>query len=728
MTKKDREIINGHATINPKKDVVAGSYGTWNLTLTVGKHGIDDGGHIKIAWRDVSDWKRPQFLKPSNVNYTTVITTGNAELDVCFEKSGYIRPWRPCLTITIYDGFLAEGDTVTIIYGDTSEGGPGSMAQTFVEDSFEFRVLVDPFGTGQYTLVPDSPVLKIVAGDPELVRVTVPSETVIGNPTWLSVRIEDEWGNPTPHYTRTAMFSSSDPKASLPPPYTFRWKDKGVHRFEDLTFQTVGVHYVTIFDEKRNKISTSNPIVVYEKQKEVTLFWGDLHGQTEETVGTGTVDQYFCFARDAAALDFISHVGNDFQITNDHYKDTQRAVKEFHAPGRFITFLGYEWSGNTPAGGDHNVYFLKDDQIIHRSSHTQVEDKSDEKTDRYPISRLLETFHGRNDVIVIPHIGGRRANLDYHVPSLTPFIEIFSVHGHFEWFAREAVGERSLQVGFIGGSDDHTCKPGGAKPISMMEATNGGLMGVYARELTRESLWEAFRKRHVFATTGERIILHVTCGNAMMGDEITLNKPPTISVEVIGTTNLEKVEIIRGVDIIYVHQLSPSNSISNKIKIVWSGARVTTRRRNTDWSGEINIDKGKIISAEEFAFDLPWEGIIEKTNQRVSWSSTTAGDFDGVILTLEAPEDTRIMFNTKPARFSFQLNRLESPLIVEAGKIEQKVEISRISGKESPINVNFTYTDREVRPGINPYYVRVVQSDGEKAYSSPIFVKHYEKG
>jgi hypothetical protein len=723
MIKNTREISYGRASIDPKNDVVAGSYGTWILTLTIGTHGIDDGGHIKIAWRDVSDWKRPQFLNPKSPNYTTISSSGNADLDVYFEESGYIRPWRPCMTITIYDGYLVKGDTVTIIYGDTSQGGPGSMAQTFIENSFEFRVLVDPFGTGQYTLIQDSPVLKVVAGEPDILKVTGPSESVINDPTWVSVRIEDKWGNPTSRYTDTIVFSSSDPKATLPASYTFMSKDKGNHRFENLTLQTPGIHYITVTDEKTNQISTSNPIVIKKKKPKMTLFWGDLHGQTEETVGTGTIDQYFCFARDAAALDFVSHVGNDFQITKDHYKDTQRAVKEFHVPGKFITFLGYEWSGNTSAGGDHNVYFLKDDQLIHRSSHVQLEDKSDEFTDRYPISRLFDTFRGRNDVLVIPHIGGRRANLDYHESELTPFIEICSVHGHFEWFAREAVGIRGLKVGFIGGSDDHTCRPGGARPVSMMEAVNGGLMGAYARELTRESLWEAFQKRHVFATTGARIILYVTCGDAMMGDELTINQPPTISVEVFGTAGLEKVEIFRGVDPIYTHKLAESNLISDTIKIMWSGARVTTRRRNTDWSGEITIDKGKIISAKEFAFDLPWHSIGEMNEQKVSWSSTTSGDLDGIILTLEASEDTQLFFNTKPARFSIQLNRLSEPLIVEAGGIEQKVEVSCISRKETPSNVKFEYTDRKVRPGVNTYYVKVLQSDGEKAWSSPIFVK-----
>jgi hypothetical protein len=516
------------------------------------------------------------------------------------------------------------------------------------------------------------------------------------------------------------VINSNDPNAQLPRSYTFTPEDGGTHRFENLIFHTSGLNYITVCDDKREKFrNISNPVLTHEKQLELMLYWGDLHGQTEETIGTGTVDQYFRFARDAAGLDFVSHVGNDFQITKNHYKDTQRVVREFHKPGKFVTFLGYEWSGNTPAGGDHNVYFLKDDQPIHRSSHTQIKDKSDQDTDRYPISRLLETFQGRDDVLVIPHIGGRHANLDNYHPVLTPFIEICSVHGHFEWFAREAM-EKGLKVGFIGGSDDHTGRPGGARPTSMVEAVNGGLLGVYASDLTRESLWDAFSKRHVFATTGTRIILRLMCGDAMMGDEITINQPPTFFVEVIGTAGLDKVEIVRGLDNIYCHQLIQHDLSSTTMKVVWSGARVTTRRRNTEWSGEIKIDKGKIISAAEFAFDLSWHGITEYTEQKVCWISTTSGDFDGIILNVQAPEDARVSFNTKPIQFSFQLNQLKEPLIREAGGIEQKVEVSRISGEKPPTTVKFRYTDQKVSPGVNAYYVRVIQADGEKAWSSPM--------
>ena len=725
MTIDDHKTIYGHATISPEDDVIAGSYGTWTLTITIGKHGIDDGGHIKIAWRDVTDWKQPQFQNPENPNYTTVQTSGKAKIEINFQRYGFIRPWRPCLTLTIFDGYLAEGDTIIIIYGDKSEGSLGSMAQTFVEDSFEFHVLIDAFGTGQYMLIHDPPVLKIVPGEPAVMKVIIPSETELNHPIWASVRIEDRWGNPTAKYTGTINFFSNNSETKIPSSYRFRTEDEGTYRFEDIVFQKPGIHHIIASDSKLNLRGTSNPIIVYEKELELRLYWGDLHGQTEETVGTGTLDQYFRFAK-AAALDFVSHVGNDFQVTKEHFKDTQRVVKEYHEPGKFITFLGYEWSGNTPAGGDHNVYFLKDDQPIHRSSHAQIEDKSDEETDRYPISALLDTFRGRTDVLVIPHIGGRHAILDHHESSLTPFIEISSVHGHFEWFAQQAINKK-LKVGFIGGSDDHTCRPGSASPVSMLEAVNGGLMGTYANELTRNSLWEAFKNRHVYATTGKRIILRVTCGDAMMGDEIMVNQPPTIHVEVIGTTSLEKVEIVRGVDTIYNHKLSDFDLNSNKIKITWSGARVATRRRNTNWEGYLTLDKGKILSAVEFAIDLSWEGIIELREQFISWNSTTAGDIDGIILSLDAPEDTWISFNTKPAKFSFKLNQLNVPLEIDAGKFEQKVQVSRISEKETPIKVIFEFTDMKIKPGINSYYVRVIQSDGEKAWSSPIFINFKKK-
>ena len=58
----------------------------------------------------------------------------------------------------------------------------------------------------------------------------------------------------------------------------------------------------------------SNPLVV--RAGKTGAWWGDLHGQSGETVGVNTIDEYFAFGRDLAFLDVMSHQANDFQINN----------------------------------------------------------------------------------------------------------------------------------------------------------------------------------------------------------------------------------------------------------------------------------------------------------------------------------------------------------------------------------------------------------------------------
>ena len=77
----------GWAEVDPSDPVIAGQTGTWRITYHAGAQGIDDGGVIKFAWRDVSDWAYPQFEDPAAPAYATVITkTRTIEcntVDVC---------------------------------------------------------------------------------------------------------------------------------------------------------------------------------------------------------------------------------------------------------------------------------------------------------------------------------------------------------------------------------------------------------------------------------------------------------------------------------------------------------------------------------------------------------------------------------------------------------------------------------------------------------------------
>lgn len=718
LTEEQIRRYYGWAEIDPDRTVIAGETGTWRIVYHAGKYGIDDGGVIKIAWRDVSDWQRPQFDDPSAPAYASVSTTGPATLKAVFDRQRYIRPWRYCVTIDVFDDSLSEGDTITLILGDTSGGSAGSRAQTFCKDAFEFRVSVDWCGTWVYTEVP-SPKVPIASGAPDKLVVLGPSETTPGETTWIGIKAEDIWGNPCAEYRGTVKIDA-DGLNGLPKTLVFQPEYRGVRRFENVTAPATGIYRVRVRDKNNGFEAECNPLICIETRKDTQPFWGDLHGQSEETVGTNPVSSYFHFAREKAWMDFAGHQGNDFQITEAIWNEIKHQANTQNTAGKFVAFVGWEWSGNTPSGGDHNVYYPGDDGPLHRSSHVLIEDKSDIETDCQHITDLYRALRGK-DALLIPHVGGRYANLTWHDPNLETVVEVLSEWGEFEWFLKEAL-EKGYRIGFTCGSDDHKGRPGAAHPGSGAFGIYGGITCVYAKELTRESIWEAIKMRRCYGTSGQRILIDVTVGGQPMGSDLATNTPPEIAVSVWGTAPIEKVDIFRGTEIIYTHpQTIPRQQ--NRVRIAWSGQRIRARNRLVRWDGEVTIDKGRITDARGFAFDSASEGIQSASDQSVTWTSVTTGDADGVILTLDAPPDATIKFGTPVLSQALKLTEIaQGPVVIDAGGIDMQVVFEQMPtgiGRD----IAFTHTENQLHPGCHPYWVRVTQIDGGKAWVSPVYVK-----
>ncbi|MGH2561565.1 MAG: DUF3604 domain-containing protein, partial [Thermomicrobiales bacterium] len=396
----------------------------------------------------------------------------------------------------------------------------------------------------------------------------------------------------------------------------------------------------------------------------------------------------------------------------------------------------YEWSANYPAGGDHNVYFLHDDperSPIHRSSHWLIDDgDGDGETDRHPLPRLRDTFRGRDDVLILPHIGGRRANLAMlDDVARSPLIEISSVHGRFFWFAREAL-ERGLKVGFIAGSDDHCGRPGVAPPSTHDLVVPGGLSAVYAPALTRAALWNALRTRRCYGTSGPRIIVDVAADDHPMGSEYVTASAPRFSGRIAGTAPIDTIHLRRGLEIVWTYDALTApppawsqSAVHARLRIAWSGAHSKNRPKVATWDGSLTITGGAIPRAEPYNLSHPFEGLTRVTDQSVAWRSQTSGEEDGVVLDLELTPEARLDFDTPIALFTCVLADLDAePLIVEAGGIDQQVELRWVRAESGPFDVAWDWTDPSPSPGEHAYWLWVTQADGACAWSSPIFVTY----
>ncbi|MSP13731.1 MAG: DUF3604 domain-containing protein [Chloroflexi bacterium] len=725
--------LYGQVELTPSRPVVAGATGTWVLTYTTGQYGFDDGGTIKVLWRFVSDWGAPQTENPAAPNYLTATTNGQARLRLHFDPKAYVRPWQKGLVISIFDAPLEPGETVTITYGDTSGGSPGTRAQTFWEESFEFKVAVDPFGTGIFTELPSSPAIPIINGPPLQLVVVAPSEIRLDQEFTVKVRAEDMWGNPCRNYIGALAATIGQSQTT----YQGARRENGVYHISGLRCSAAGTCIVSVKDEQGLQ-AESNPIICQNPTASLPVgerrhpFWGDLHGQSEETVGTNSVEDYFRFARDFAMLDFTGHQGNDFQITQDFWERLKQTVRAFHQPHHFIPFLGYEWSATTPAGGDRNVHLIEDDAPLHRTSHQQVADRSDESADRYPITALYQTLRqetgnldpAQRKALLVPHIGGRPCNLRWHDPELEPVIEIISAWGEFEWLLREAL-ERGYVIGFSGGSDDHKGRPGASHPGAGAFGVYGGLTCVYARELTRAAIWEALWQRRCYATTGQRLLLRFATGSHMMGEIIEVAAPPLFQVEVIGTAEIERVDFFRGTELVYTFPAAMPRA-HDTVRIAWSGARIKGRARNTNWDGTLQIRDGAIRTVQGYAFDTPAEGIRSQSLDSVTWQSVTTGDTDGIIVQLDGTDSTQLEFHTNLLQQTLTLGEIRAQgggITTHLGGVDLQVVFELMPLGTGRRHLQLTYTDDRLPAAITPYWVRVTQVDGAKAWASPIYVK-----
>lgn len=710
----------GRASINLSK-VIAGGLYCFQIVYETGSFGIDDGGEIIIARRHVCDAAIPQFDDPFSPGYVSVRTDAPVSLKPRYITDRYIRPWQSCISIRVTDGSLRPGDQVLISYGAPEDKGMGFVMQTFAEKEHIFRVMVDCAGSGLFYDIDEQPVIEITGGYARELQMVAPSQIEPDQPFDVFIRAVDSYGN-IAEQTSTAV---SVYRAGQLIGQTDLQQGTGYLR--SVVLQKTGHETLTVCTSDQTLWGSSHPVHC-TRDKKLNLYWGDMHGQTKETVGTGSLDLYFTFARDKARMDFCGWQGNDFQVTDELWDAVCKATKTYHEPGRFVTFLGYEWSGTTPSGGDHNIYYLNDDQPIHRSYRWQIGMEATDDTDKHTLRDLFDTFEGRTDVMAVPHVGGRYGNIDYYDDTLIHLMEIHSHHGTFDWFVEEAIA-RGLQPGILAASDDHTCRPGLSYPTRKTSGgrlsfdVTGGYTAVYADSLTRESLWNAFRQRHTYGTTGQRILLNVTCGNQMMGDSFSIDHEPTIEVDVTGTGAIMDVEIRNGLNTIkrYHDTLEKDR---RRIRIVWSGVRVRSRSKKTDWDGTLSIKAGTASNLSCFAFNQPDERAYMMSGQDIRWTSKTSGDIDGIEFDLDWNDETTLTFSTRPAQFSVRIRDLmEQDVVYDAGGVNQKVTVG-FATVALDQQAQLSVTDTSVKAGVNAYWVKVTQKDGHMAWSSPMYVTY----
>jgi len=178
--------------------------------------------------------------------------------------------------------------------------------------------------------------------------------------------------------------------------------------------------------------------------------------------------------------------------------------------------------------------------------------------------------------------------------------------------------------------------------------------------------------------------------------------------------------------------------LGRRVKLLWEGARYRGRGRMATWDGRARVRGNRILAFQPINFDNPLRRCEQAGDNELRWKSVTTGGWAGVILELAHARRGVLEIRTTQKDMTVPIKALGlRGRSVRAGGlglrpstgsgrgelVEPRLQAYRLPDTNTVREMVLSpYRPPELRPGGNPFYVHVVQEDGHRAWSSPIYV------
>lgn len=300
----------------------------------------------------------------------------------------------------------------------------------------------------------------------------------------------------------------------------------------------------------------------YKGQK-LNLYFGDLHEHTEMSicnrVGDESIDESYQDMRDIVRHDFACVTDHGYNHCPYTWYHTAKLARVNDDPGRFLTFLGEEWTSTFEEYSEKHPYgFYGHRNLVFEDSYFP---RWWNARSRQTPAELWEDLRKlKANFVNIPHqladTGNVPTDWDFADEEAQPVAEIFQTRGSFEYkgTVREAgrttpgpgnflqdAWARGIVIGVIA-SPDH----GGGY----------GKACVFAPELTREAILDGLRARRCYGTTAAKIFLDVRVDGHLMGEKLTAEPGESVEVSILADCpgEIDRIEVCRNNQFIYINR------------------------------------------------------------------------------------------------------------------------------------------------------------------------------
>jgi hypothetical protein len=397
--------------------------------------------------------------------------------------------------------------------------------------------------------------------------------------------------------------------------------------------------------------------------------------------------------------------------------------------------------------GDHNVYF--------KGARGDVIPAGSLEEMRAHLCRLAG--QGVECFLTPHHIGYlsgcRGIRWEEFTPEFSPVVEAFSSHGLAEsddgpfpylipMGPRDgrSTAQHDLAMGhafgLIGSTDHHGAHPG---------SYGQGRVAVWSRDLSRDGIWEAIASRRTYALTGDCIALPFSINGRPLGSILPASPERRQEVSVVGGAALDYVEVIHNNRVLHRWNIDGSElhwgrePVKVLLELGWG-----EQGRPVRWDGDISVVAGRLLSvkprfrgddtvepdstAERHHAVSSWERVRENalafTNMTWDNPTPTTSSTRGLCLEIVGEQNTQIQAQINGRQVTMALGDLPAGSQVgylggfhtPAYCFHRAVHRAAYTCLES-LRHHSDASDREW------YYVRVRQRNGQRAWSSPIWVE-----
>ena len=194
------------------------------------------------------------------------------------------------------------------------------------------------------------------------------------------------------------------------------------------------------------------------------------------------------------------------------------------------------------------------------------------------------------------------------------------------------------------------------------------------------------------------------------------------------TAPIERVDLLRGTQVLCSWDLAVAGTEPAAWRVLWGGTqgRGTAHVQRAVWEGSLRLHGAAFGEIHPVGLQSPADGVRLEAPDRVAWHGATAGNRMGFCFTADqAGPDAAVEFVSERGTFSRPLADLRHESHrVEAGGLDCAVEIGPAPNPSAPREVELEFRDPAPLHGEHPYWVRLLQTDQERAWSSPVYVRY----